>query len=473
MQQYRDKFFYILLIVVIVFIILFSNLGQNFKNDITSSNNIINHIDTFKNAWDNNKQYQGYLDASRDYIMSFFADYNIKPLKDSDYIEEWSSNLPSFKYPSSLEVLSKSKYGRIVKSYKYGEDFFEDFRGSIKPGIFTASGVYIKSLDSETNLSDKILLFDGYANKSPDEIINIDSKIRSLGAAAVISPSYSNELKSQSGLYDDKSSLVDGNLIKLIVSQQTFNELKKFSKDNYIIKIKSGGEIKPTKLRNIYGFIKGKNSSYKPLILVSFYDGIYNTPGYNNLEFERYVTAPSVLLDTIRAVKYQRTKVPDRSIVFAFISGYMYNKQGLERLFSRNLEGNILILDGLGSGDTNFISYSKPSKYLGDSVEYYLHKNNFKVTSKSVINSSGFNFLYLTTSSLKGSVMDYQRLYRSGKFLLSLTGGECYNIDFLSGNIAAFRSFKRFIKDNSVILSLFTMIFLIFIVFKDSNKKYH
>ena len=318
----------------------------------------------------------------------------------------------------------------------------------------------------------KILLFSGYKNKSLQEIASIDSNLISLGVSVVISPASSNYLKYDSGLSEYSFEKSKSGLSKLIVTPFVFEELKEFSNKGYSMRIKSAGLIETTQLKNVCGILTGKNKAYKPLVIAAFYDGIYKTNDTSSREFQKYSITPSIITDCIRAINIQRSLKPDRTIIFAFLSGYNQNKEGLKKLLENNIIADYMIFDGLGTGDKNMLVFNRSSKYFASTIENMLKKNNLEVLSKSINTDTANNIVYITTINLELNKSPiYPSVNRSGKFLLSTIGNECYDLDFLSGNIREFRTFKKFVKDNTLIISSLTFLFLLVIIFKKSSLK--
>lgn len=470
MQELKGKIFPLTLIILLVVIMLFSNLGQDFKDDIFSYNNTLNYSNNYIKYWNESKQYQQYIDSSSDYIVNMLKRNEIKPLLSGNYIQEWYDNIPAFNASSSLEVLSR--YGRIIKRYEYGSDFFEDFRGLTRADEVWGKAGYNQKLDNNTDPLKKILLFTGYRNKTDSEINYLDTQLKNSGVSAVISPASSSYLKSESGLYDNSFYSQNDGLAKLIVSPSVFEELKDFTVKGYSIRVKSGAPVKRTRLKNVYGVLQGRNKSYKPLIITVFYDGIYKTQDTEANDFEKYSISPSILGDCIRTLHLQRSLMPDRTIIFAFLSGYSQNKEGLKLFMDNKFSGEYIVLDGLGTGTKNMLAYNKSSKYFSSSIESLLKKNDLEILSKSINMDTSPIIVNVTTINFeKNARQDFQTIQKSGKFLLSMIGDECYNLDFLSGNIRQIRMFKRFVRDYTPIISIITFALLIFVIFKDSVPK--
>lgn len=468
MQDLKGKILPLSILIFLVITILLSNLGQDFKDDIFSYNNALSTSNALVKRWNNSNEYQEYIDSSSNYLAEILERNNLKPLIKNSYIQEWTTNLPSFHGNSTLEILSG--YGRVVKKYEYGKDFFEDFKGIIHSDETWGKPDILDTIDFKYQKLSKILLFSGYKDKSLQEIKAMDSDLLSLGVSFVISPAQSNNLKYDSGLFEDSFDEADSGLAKLIVTPQVFEELKKFSNKGYSMRVKSAGLIEKTQLKNIYGTLPGKNKAYKPLIIAAFYDGMYKTNDANSNEFEKYSITPSIISDCIRALKLQRSLKPDRTIIFAFLSGYSQGKVGLQKLLENNIISDYMIFDGLGTGDKNMLAFNRSSRYFASTIENTMKKNNLEVLSKSVNTDKSNNIVFITTINLEiNEATVYSSVNNSGKFLLSMIGEECYGLDFLSGNIREFRMFKRFVKKNTLVISSLTFLFLLVIIFKKSS----
>lgn len=470
MQDLKGKFFSLSIVVFLVLILLISNLGQDFKDDIFSYNNAIGNSNSLIKYWDKSKEYQDYLNSSSDYIAKILEKNGLRQLNNKSYIEEWNSNLPTFHGNSTLDVLTS--YGRVVKTYEYGKDFFEDFRGIIKPGVALGKPSYLPRMDSNLKKFPKVLLFSGYKNKQLQEIASIDSTLLSQGVSAVISPSSTNYLKYDSGLYESSFIESKEGLSKLIVTPFIFEELREFADKGYSIKIKSSGLIEATQLKNIYGILAGKNKAYKPLVIATFYDGVYKTSDIDSNDFKKYSITPSIITDCIRALNLQRSLKPDRTIIFAFLSGYNQNKEGQKKLLEKDIIADYMVFDGLGTGDKNMLALNKGSKYFASTIEAKLRKNSLEVLSKSVNTDSATNLVYITTINLDmKDIHSYPYINKSGKFLLSIIDEECYDLDFLSGNIRELRVLKRFVKEKTLLIASLTFLFLLVIIFRKSGRK--
>lgn len=470
MQELKGKILTLSIVILLVIIILISNLGQYFKDDIFSYHNTISTSNALTKYWAESNEYQDYINSASNYLSDIQRRNGLKPMNASSYIEEWDAELPTFHGNSKLEVLSS--YGRIIKRYEYEKDFFEDFKGFIKPGETLGKPLYLDNLNSKPIKLQKIILLNEYKNKTSQEISSIDSELINLGVSAIISPSSSNYIKYESGFYESSFEKSNTGLSKLIVTPVIFEELKEYASMGYSIRIKSSGLIETTKLKNVYGTLPGKNKAYKPLIIATFYDGLYKTTNANSNEFLKYSITPSIIADSIRAIKLQRSIKPDRTIIYAFLSGYSQNKEGLAKLLDKDITGDYIVFDGLGNSDKNILDFNRKSRSFALTIENTLKKNKLDVLSKSMNSEITSNHVYINTIDIEiTSAPSYSIVQNSGKFLLSIIGEECYGLDFLSGNIREFRMFKRFVKDKTLIISSLTFIFLLVIIFKRPSGK--
>jgi hypothetical protein len=129
-------------------------------------------------------------------------------------------------------------------------------------------------------------------------------------------------------------------------------------------------------------------------------------------------------------------------------------------------------MDGLGTGTKNMLSYNKSSKNFSTSIENLLKKNDLEILSKSINMDTSPIMVNVTTINFdRNARQNFQTIQSSGKFLLSLVGDECYNLDFLSGNIRELRMIKRFVRDYTPLISFITFILLILVIFKRTTSK--
>lgn len=477
MKESKTKIFLMIIVSLLVITILFSNVGQNFKTSISSYENTLKYYKTINYYSTKSKYYQRCLNLNSSYISKNIRANNFEPLLNKNYVDDWKSNIATIKFPSTLEVLDNDS--DVIKKYAYGTDFVENFRGNITSGIVKSKASFESDSNAIHKVLNEILLFDGYNSLYTDEsITDIDLKLKSLGASGIISPMFTPNPRLESGFLDRNlpEPKKGKGIAKFIVNVNVFNELKDYATKGYIIKINSGGEVDPIIYKNVYGVIKGKNTNFKPLVIAVFYDGNYKTNS-NKLKINKNYSVPSsILLDCMRVVNKQRLRKPDRTIIFAFLSGYYQNKEGLNHFLETYNNENLIVLDGLGLNKAYTIDYNKFSSTLTSSIDYFLEKVGFNIILKNknidptnkylILSAKNLNFLPIV------NLPDSSKIDKSSKFLLSLIQDECYNLNFLSGNIGQFRRFERYVRNNSALLSIIAITFLIWVLFFPiKNKK--
>ena len=177
----------------------------------------------------------------------------------------------------------------------------------------------------------------------------------------------------------------------------------------------------------------------------------------------------------MRVVNKQRLRKPDRTIIFAFLSGYSHNKEGLTHFLEAYNKGNLIVLDGLGLNKAYSIQYNKFSSTLSSSASYFLNKVGFSIISKNKDINPTNKLLIVSANNLNSlptiNSPEFSKTDKSSKFVLSLIQDECYNLNFLSGNIGQFRRFERYVRSNSALLSIIAITFLVLVLFFPVKKK--
>ncbi|MEF9950950.1 MAG: hypothetical protein RR840_00800 [Clostridium sp.] len=449
-------------------ILLFCNLGYNFKSDVFSYREIINHSDYFKTIYSESSTAEKYNDKVSSYISKKLKDYSISPLltEGSDpFLHNYSVNLPYESSKSYIQIVSK--YDNVIREYSLGDDFAIDVSGLYSQKFATGDAFIGDNIEFKDNVPSIILInnYQSLYNYNKDEL---DSKLKALGVNALIYKESKEKINSNRIFYDQNYVSSNNGIAKFALSEDAFNEIEDFLSKGYKLKVKSGVKIKEQNLTNIYGKIEGSNPSSKPLVIACFYDSDIPSK-YNDKtdgEFQQSISTSSMLLECFRVIKQQETVTPDRTIIFAFLSGKNINKKGLEVLRSLNIDGEFAILDNLGNSTKFNISVQENFKNFSNTVNYFMNKNNFKVVSTSVDGYLYKDTAYITGINNYSYKLDFSNAYNSCKVILSIIGDECFNLDVLSTNSREIRTLKRYIKDYTIPISVITLIFITFIVFK-------
>lgn len=476
MKESKIKIFLLIIVSLIVLTILFSNIGQNFKGNISSYDDTIKYYNTMKTISNKSKSYQNFINSNANYLTRVIRANKFEPLIENKFIDKWNLNTPALAFTSTLEIFDNNN--KIIKKYRPGIDFFEDYRGNTTTGIVKSKATYAPNMDSIHNVLSEVVLFNGYGEYSTNEELSlVDIKLKSLGASGIISPINTTNAILESGYnkHDLIATKTTRGIAKFLATKSVFNQLIDYSKLGYTIKIKSGGEVLPIEYKNVYGVIKGTNPNYKPLIIGVFYDGPYKANPTKFVTSRNYFLPASLVLDCSRVVYKQRLRKPDRNIIFAFLSGYSRDKEGLKHFLASSPNGNILFFDGIGLTNKFSLVYSKSAATLCSSLTYFMKNDNYNITNKTKDKDSTNHIVLITADNLAKlkeiKAPNYIRSNNASHFILAFIQDECYNLNILTGNVRAFRAFERFIRNNSAALSIVAIIFLVFVLFFPIKKK--
>lgn len=480
MSPKNSRIVYTTITCIILFILLISNLGSNFKTDILSYSNIDTNVNTIKSNWLSSKNLEGFNKTMGTFLSSQIRDYSISPYTEfyesenlKSYTQEFTVNVPITESSSYIEVISKN--GNTIKKYGYGKDFTEDVSGLFSARNIIGESQISNELEFKSSIPD-IVLMEEYNSNSNYNKKDYDQKLLALGINAVIFPSSKESILEETSFRDSDYIENENGLLKFAVSYEAYNNIVSHIKNGSKLKLKSGLKIKKQVLNNVYGKIQGSNDNYKPLIIASFYDGEipseYKNSGAKN--FEPYTYTTSILLECARMIKLQENFIPDRTIIFAFLGGKSLDEKGLEAFRSLNIEGDLVLLDNLGNADKFNLNHSKNINNFSNTIKYFSNKNDLKIVSSTTEGNLASNFLYLYGINNTGNGLQFDNAYNTCKFVLSFIEDECYSLDFLTGNSREIRSIRRTIKDYTPLISLCSLIFITFVVFKypeikDSN----
>lgn len=456
MEQFEGKLLNIIFIALLTIFLLISNIGQNFKVDIFSTFNCIKHYNSLNRYWERSKSHPELMELTSNYIVYLLKKNKLKPFNNS-YIHTFERAFPIGEAKSYFEILSLG--GKRIKAYKYGKDFFEDFKGLYKDGKIYGAVQYISRIDQK--ISEEIIVTDLYNYNNIEEL---DNYFLSNGVKCVISPAFSEDLAFSSGIYDDNLKISDKGLIKIIVNPDNFSEITRYSQSGYKFRINANKKIEKIKFKNIYGILPGKNKLIKPLLIVSYYDFYIRLPEMPNSTYEQNIT-PSIILELINSIKNQRAKTPDRTIIFVFLSGHLLN-QNLDDLFSNLPNGDILVIDSIGLSDSFTITQTQKQNGFTNNVINILKEHSFYITSRNTKQDSDFPYTIITCEN---STLTPQIIAKTGKFLLSLIKDECYNLGYITANFRMIRNIKKFFNAYSIPISIILLIYAIFILFKPKN----
>lgn len=249
---------------------------------------------------------------TEEYIAARFKEIGLKPGGDkSTYFQEFSgvSGNPSGRYV--LEVYDGDK---VVKTYKYGEDYTSAPNLSYS-GEITGRGaeLSIGSGNIEKAGCEIALLKDFSKYNRLKDICDAGYKgVIMLDRTAI------TRKKGQSGVED---TTVVSKLPRVYVSRDVYNELSDYCGRGYNIHIKAAYEVKRFTARNVIGILKPKKPSGKYLVVSAHMDhlgpdpdGAYFPGALDN------ASGTACMIETARAIMSQKAK-PDVNVVFIAFSG--------------------------------------------------------------------------------------------------------------------------------------------------------
>lgn len=476
MSPKTSRIVYTSIICIIAFILLISNLGSNFKTDILSYKDIILNINDTKSNWLSSSDQEEFNNINSKHLSSKFQEYSIDPLKTDkfdSYTHSFSVNMPIEETKSYLEIVSK--YDNVLKKYTHGEDFIEDVSGLFSARSILGYADVSNDLKFKSSIPD-ILLLEDYSSQSLYNKKDFDQKLKALGISAVVFPTNHEKMSEESEFRDPDYESSSNGILKFAVSDEVYKEIIDYTKKGCRLKLKSGLKIKEQKLTNVYGSIQGNSTKYRPLIIAAFYDGEIPSKYRDNKgsNFESSTYTPSILLECARMVTMQDTITPDRTVIFAFLSGKSIDKKGLDIFKELNIDGDLLLLDEIGNSNKFNLSLNENSKNFSNTLNYFMDKNNLKVVSNTTNEYVSEKHTYLSGINNTGTGLEFSSAYNTCKFILSIIGDECYNLDIVTANSREIRSIRRALRDYTIPISLVSLVFITFIVFKypeikDSN----
>lgn len=319
---------------------------------------------------------------ARNYIEYYFKMLNLKPGGDNNtFLQTFEIYVPYISSSCYFKVYDTS--GKMVKEYKYGQDFKEmtygasisgTVTGQLKTGLRTQASIIIVE-----NISAAFENPRGYAN---------DLELMASGIRAIIIPG-DEYLRFRSPYKLQKQ--YDEGIVKIYASRKILPELRSFSEKNYSFEIKSGTKVKLTKGCNVIGILEGKDKSLPPLILSGHFDHVgFDGDGVIYPGSLDNASGTGFLLECARAFK--SLKQPERTIIFAAFDGEEVGLLG-SKYFIENppidiKEAECINFDMVGSGSelpVSIIYSSKRSEFANEILSIARSQN---IPAKTSVNDS-------------------------------------------------------------------------------------
>lgn len=246
---------------------------------------------------------------TEEYIEARFKEIGLKPAGDNNTFFQQFSGI--YGNPSGEYILEVQEHGKVIKAYKYGEDY-KSLTNISHKGEVTASGAEV-SVNDNSRSNGEIALVDTY------DISRI-IKLCELGYKGIIAQSSTpiSRRKGQSGVEGTNPAL---KVPRVSVSKDVYTELADYCKRGCKIHLKSSYEVRKFTARNVIGLLKSR-TPYNKYVIVSAHmdhlgpdpDGAYFPGALDN------ASGTACMIETARAIASQNIK-PDVNVVFIAFSG--------------------------------------------------------------------------------------------------------------------------------------------------------
>lgn len=248
---------------------------------------------------------------ARNYIENHFRQLGLKPAGDNGrFLQSFDIYVPRAAGDCYFKVLDGD--GKLVKEYKYGQDFKEmtygasisgRVSGSLKTAMRTNANIIIQE-----NINSSLENPRGYTN---------DFELEASGVKAVIVPA-DEYIRFRSPYKLQKK--YDRGLVKIYASREIIPELLGFAEKNYSFELQNSTKTVLTKGSNVIGVLEGRNKSLPPLILSAHFDHVgYDIDGMVYPGSLDNASGTGFLLECARVLCGQGSF--ERTIVFAAFDG--------------------------------------------------------------------------------------------------------------------------------------------------------
>ncbi len=326
-------------------------------------------------------RYQGRLAGSPGnqlalrYVENYFKQIGLEPAGENNtYYQDFKSFVPVYNSEPFFRVVDKK--GRVIKSYRLSDDYFEVLSG-YGAGGDAAVELFVPAKNvtsySKAELKGKVVLVPAVRDKETEYAI--DAGVRGIITAAP-------ELKRTPVPLEEKKGK---STLMLSLQAEKFAELKALgSQQPLSVQIHLDVPYKLVNTPNILAKINGTHRN-DFLIISAHVDGLGST--INGKFFPGAMDGASgtgVLLELAKTLKAQRI-IPEKTIIFAVWNNEEFGQKGSQYYTEHPLypldKSRVILLDNLGgklSNEVTFSSAGGPGVAFADTVRQYAADTKLK-----------------------------------------------------------------------------------------------
>lgn len=248
---------------------------------------------------------------ARSYIEKHFKQLGLKPALDNgSFLQSFDIYVPRTAGDCYFKVLDRD--GKLVKEYKYGQDFKEMTYGASIPGRVSGNLKTAMRTNADIIIQENI----NSSLENPRGYTN-DFELEAGGIRAVIVPA-DEYIRFRSPYKLQKK--YDRGVVKIYASREIIPELLSFAEKNYSFELQNPTETVLTKGSNVIGILEGRNKSLPPIILSAHFDHVgFDMDGTVYPGSLDNASGTGFLLECARVLCEQGA--PERTIVFAAFDG--------------------------------------------------------------------------------------------------------------------------------------------------------
>jgi hypothetical protein len=293
------------------------------------------------------------------FIRNQFENIGLAPFN-GDYYDQFETNYPHRLMDDPfLRIIDKN--GAILKEYKYGKDYKEDMLN------FKNNYVVFSKKDSPFQTDSALQVTkgtDGFMFYVPDD--------NNLG--------FRSSFMGNDGRYQS---------MYIIITKDTLEDLKKHISQNQKVVCFIPFDVRKTKLNNVVGYIKGRNSEAPPIVISGHFDHLGSD--LSGMVYGGALDNASGIAFVLEFSKYIKSLgMPNRDIIIAAFNaeefGCLGSNHFVEKYLSKLQGGKAYNFDMIGSN-------AVPLSIMGAKSDN--NDTDFVRSITSTFNKSKLNFNYL------------------------------------------------------------------------------